>query len=192
MPIFGESEINSYIKIFVNLKLFAVILLAGLFLFDAVGYQVLFAFLILQQAEEMQYLISEFGSESLEVIVIDSLVQYNFSQVNEKEFLYKGNLYDIKSKEIKDGKIIIYCKKDEKELDLLNHFSKMNDENKTNTSKNPLSRILQKTVQNLFFTRLQFLDSLFPKNKFYNTIISLFYEQPDSFQLTPPPQIHFS
>lgn len=175
-----------------NLKLFVVILLAGLFLFNAVGFQLLFAFLILQQEVEMHSMLAESETESLAVIIINPSERPDFSQINEKEFFYKGSLYDVKFKEVKNGKVVFHCKKDKEELDLLNHFSKMNDENKTNTSKNPLSRILQKSSQNLFFANLLFLNSLFPQNKFYSTKVSLFYKQPDNFQLTPPPQIHFS
>jgi hypothetical protein len=174
------------------LKIFAAILLVGLFLFNAVGYQLMFAFLILHQEEKMHSLLAESETESLTIIVIDSVHHSYFLQINEKEFFYKGNLYDIKSKEIKDDKIIYYCKKDEKELDLLNHFSKMNDENKSNNSKNPMSRLLQKTAQNLFFKNPELFQSLFPEKKRYCDTITARFDQPDSFQLTPPPQIYYS
>lgn len=152
----------------------------------------LFAFLILQQEEEMNSYLAESKSESLAVIIINSSDHRDFSQINEKEFFYKGSLYDIKRKEIKDGKTIFHCKKDEKELELLNHFSRINDENKSNNSKNPLNRLLQKSFQNLFFTTLTLSESLFPENKLYCNSISVIYEQPDSFRHTPPPQICFS
>ena len=152
----------------------------------------MFAFLILHQEEEMHSFIAEAETEPLSVIVIDSSEHLDFSQINEKEFFYKGSLYDIKSKEIKDGKIIFHCKKDEKELDLLNHFSRMNDEHKSNSSKNPLSRFLQKSSQNLFFANIELMNTLFPKISFYSSAISHYYEQPDSFLNTPPPQINFS
>jgi hypothetical protein len=140
----------------------------------------------------MHSLLAESETESLALIIIDPSERLDFSPINEKEFFYKGCLYDVKFKEVKNGKVVFHCKKDKEELDLLNPFSRMNDQNKSNSAKNPLNRFLQKTVQNLFFTNLQFLNSLFPKNKFYSNIISFFYEQPDSFQLIPPPQIHFS
>lgn len=175
-----------------NLKIFTVILLAGLFLFNTIGYHLLFAFLILHEEEKMYSILTESSNESLEVIVIDSSDHPEFLKVSEKEFFYKGSLYDVKYKEVKNGKAVFHCKKDEKELNLLNHFSRMNDENKSNSSKNPLNRFLQKSAQNLFFTSLQFMDSLFPRNKFFIAVVSLFYEQPDSFRLTPPPQICFS
>ena len=152
----------------------------------------MFAFLILHQEEEMHSLLAESETESLSVIVIDSAHHSDFSQINEKEFYYKGDLYDIKSKEIKDDKIIYHCKKDEKELDLINHFNRMNDENKSNNSKNPMSRLRPKTAQNLFFKNPQLFQPLFPEKKLYCDIIIVRYDQPDSFQLTPPPQIYFS
>ena len=130
--------------------------------------------------------------ESLTVIIIDLSNSHDFLLINEKEFFYKGSLYDIKSKEEKDGKIIYHCIKDEKELHLLNHFSRMNDENKSNNSKNPLNRFLQKSAQNLFFTNIELMNTLFPKISFYSSAISHYYEQPDSFLNTPPPQINFS
>jgi hypothetical protein len=118
-------------------KNFTAILLAGLFLFNAIGFQLLFTFLILQQEEEMHSLITESGSELLEVILIDSSDYHDISQINEKEFFYKGGLYDVKYKEVQDGKIIFHCKKDEKELDLLNHFNKISDENTASKKQKP-------------------------------------------------------
>ena len=179
-------------KNLLNVKIFVAILIVGLFLFNSVGYQLMFAFLILHQEEEMHSLLAEAETESLSVIVIDSAKQSDFLQINEKEFFYKGDLYDIKFKEIKDGKIFYHCKKDEKELNLLNHFSRMNDENKSNNSKNPMSRLLQKTAQNLFCKNSEIFQSLFPEIKLYCDLITTRYNQPDSFQLTPPPQIYFS
>jgi len=140
----------------------------------------------------MDNLLADSRIESLSVVIIDVSNLQDFSQINEREFFYKGSLYDIKSKEIKDNKVIFHCKQDEKELNLLNHFSRMSDENKSNSSKNPLNRYLQKSSQNLFFTNPQLLGLLFPQSKLYCDLVIVRYEQPDAFQLTPPPQIYFS
>jgi hypothetical protein len=172
-------------------KIFTAILLAGLFLFNAIGFQLLFAFLILQQEEEMHSLITESDSESLEMIVIDSSDPHYLSQINEDEFFYNGSLYDVKSKEVKDGKIIFHCAKDKKELELLNHFGKMSDENTASKKQRPDDNNPFKTLttEPVCYSTLSQMD--FSHSKYEN------YERGYYFQVrgdvpTPPPKSFLS
>ena len=159
-----------------------------IFLFNAIGIQLLFAFLIIQREDEMRSSLIDAKEETLEVITIDLSDNPDFTRINEKEIFYNGSMYDVKYEEIKNNKIIFHCEKDEKELDLLNHFSKFHDDKKENNRKNPLSRFVQKTAQILFFQNQN------ASNLQLNTLEhnwspkSIQYDQPDILLLTPPPQ----
>jgi hypothetical protein len=168
-------------------KIFTSILLAGLFLFNVIGFQLLFTLLILQQEEEMHSLVTGSESESLELIVIDSAAYHDISQINEKEFFYKGSLYDVKSKEVKDGKIIFHCKKDEKELDLLKHFSKISDENNASKKQKPEDNNPFKTLTTVpvCCLTLNQMDSRHSKYENYERGI---YFQVQGDVPTPPPK----
>lgn len=170
------------------MRFYTTISLSIIFLFNAIGIQLLFAFLIIQREDEMHKSLIDTKNENLEVITIDLSDHPDFTRINEKEFFYNGSLYDVKYEEIKNNKITFHCKKDEKEIDLLNHFSKFQDDKKENNSKNPLSRFIQKTVQNLFFQN-QYLSNLqlhtFEPYWLPNNVQ---YDQPDILLLTPPPQ----
>jgi hypothetical protein len=175
----------------VNLKIFTVILLAGLFLFNAIGYQLVFAFLIFQQEVEMHSLIAESGSESLELIVIDSSDHPELLIVSEKEFFYKGCLYDVKFKEYKGNKMVFHCKKDEKELNLLNHFSKMSDENTASKKQRPEDNSPFKTLTTgpVCCLTLSQMDFLHSKYEHYERGI---YYQVWRDVPTPPPKSFLS
>ncbi len=166
--------------------------LAGLFLFNSIGYQILFGILFYEQHSEMNSCLNETDNKSLEKIVINSSNHSDFFVVNENEIFYKGCLYDVKHKE-SNGDIIIYnCKKDEKELDLLSHFIRMNDESKEGSRKNPLSSFLQKTIQVLYFQKFHPSDFQLPSFEFCYSAFTIQYNQPTLNLITPPPQYSLS
>jgi len=127
--------------------------------------------------------------ESLESVTIDSKKQQDFFKINEKEFYFKGCLYDIKYKIVVDDKIIYRCKKDEKEYELISQFIRIHDENNESGRKIPLSKFMQKAYQNLYFQKLTNYGLLFSSYQVYNIASSSLYNQPDLYQFTPPPQI---
>lgn len=188
MLIFGECESE---KIFLDVKTITAILLTGLFLFNAAGIQLLLTLLLIQQKHDMSYTLLTAKEQSLELITINEYNRAKFFQLNEKEFFYDSCLYDIKYKEVKVDKIIFHCKKDEKELELLAHLKRIQDEGKENNKKNPLTRSLQKSSQNLYFQNQYSSSSNFPAYKIKWSAILVRYDQPDIFLLTPPPQISF-
>jgi uncharacterized protein YrzB (UPF0473 family) len=163
-------------------------LLSGLFLFNSLGYQLVFGLLFLEQQSEMYSLIDKSGNEELEKIVIDFSSHPDFFEINDREVFYQGCLYDVKFKKSDGSKITFFCKKDEKEFELLSHFVKIDSENKGNSNKNPLNYFLQKTVQTLFFQKLHASELRLPSNEFCYSLFTIQYDQPDLILLTPPPQ----
>ena len=174
------------------MRFFTTISLAILFLFNAIGFQLLFAYLIIQREDEMNNYLLDANDKALEVITIDLSDHPEFFQINEKEIFYKGSMYDVKFKEVNDNKITFHCEKDVEELDLLSHFSKVQDERKENNNKNPLSRFIQKSAQNLFFQNQNLISINFPIVKIHWFVFNIRYDQPDPFLLTPPPQYSVS
>lgn len=174
------------------MKFLISLLLAGLFVFNSAGYQVLFGALFLQHKSKMKTVVKESGNETLEKIVIDLSKQTDFFEVNEREILYRGCLYDVKYKKSENSKIIFYCKKDEKELELLCHFIKIDNENKETGRKNPFNNFLQKTSQTLYFQKLNLSNVQLPSIEFCFSTFTFKYIQPDLNLLTPPPQFSLS
>ena len=161
-------------------------LLTGIFLFNAVGLQLLLMLLLIQQKQEMSHTLLAAKEQSLEIITIDTGNRAKFFQLNEKEFFYDGYLYDVKYKEVKVDKIIFHCKKDEKELELLTHLKRIQDEGKENNKRNPLNRFLQKSSQNLYSQNHYLSNGNIPAYKINWSAILVRYDQPDLFLLTPP------
>ena len=170
------------------MKILLTLLLSALFLFNSVGYQVLFGILFLEQHSEMQTVLNETKNEELEKIVVDLLNQKDFFVVNDKEIFYEGRLYDVKLKETNGNQVTYICKKDEKELDLLCHFIKIENENKNGSRKNPVNNFLQKSFQILYFQKLNISGIQLPSIEFCFSTLTFRYNQPDLNLLTPPPQ----
>ncbi len=136
----------------------------------------------------MNSVVKESDNETLEKIVIDLSKRTDFFEINEREIFYKGCLYDVKYKKSESSKIIFYCKKDEKELELLCHFIKIDHENKETGRKNPFNNFLQKSFQTLYFQKLNLSNIQLPSIEFWFSTFAIRYNQPDLNLLTPPPQ----
>ena len=137
----------------------------------------------------MNSFLKEPENNKLEKIVIDLSYHTDFFVVNEKEIFYKGFLYDVKSREINGNQVTYICKKDEKELELLCNFIKIDNENKETGRKNPLNNFIQKSSQTLYFQKLNLSNIQLPSNEFCFSTLTFRYNQPDLSLLTPPPQI---
>ena len=140
----------------------------------------------------MNSFLKEPENNKLEKIVIDLSHHTDFFVVNEKEIFYKGHLYDVKSREMNGNQVTYICKKDEKELELLCNFIKIDNENKETGRKNPLNNFVQKSSQTLYFQKLNLSNIQLPSNEFCFSTLTFRYNQPDLNLLTPPPQISVS
>ena len=140
----------------------------------------------------MNSFLKEPENNKLEKIVIDLSYHTDFFVVNEKEIFYKGFLYDVKSREMNANQVTYICKKDEKELELLCNFIKIDNENKETGRKNPLNNFIQKSSQTLYFQKLNLSNIQLPSNEFCFSTLTFRYNQPDLNLLTPPPQISVS
>ncbi len=129
-------------------KTFCVILLL-IFLFNLVGYYVFFEVRRAQIKEEITTSIKKITPESkLHRITLSNteLSAINWKEKN-KEFYFKGELYDIVKKEITGNNTVFYCINDKKEKTLYAQLEKIiNETGNSENSKNSDSGL------DLFFT----------------------------------------
>jgi len=132
-----------------ELKRNVAILLTLIVCFNTVGYFFVFKAKELQIKYEVKKLIKESVPETqLIVIRLTPGTRFHFNWIHEKEFRYKGNMYDIvKKKEVYAGVTDYYCLRDDREAGLfrnLNTFVKemMNGNNQTARINNLFSLFL--------------------------------------------------
>ena len=114
------------------------ILLLILFLFNVSGYFVVFKLRQYNAREEMKTRIKQnLRDEEMEVIIIQNSEinspLSDFCFIEEDEFRYKGNLYDIVRKKTEGSNTVFYCINDKQEEKL---FDGLNEHIKRNTDQN--------------------------------------------------------
>ena len=132
-------------------KIFS-ILLCSIFLFNVLGYFVVFKLMQHNVRKEMKARIKRnLRDEEMEIIVIPNnkigTKESEFKYVKKNEFIYKGNLYDIVRKKDDGKNTIFYCINDKQEEAL---FAGLNEHIMRNTDQNlPAnnnSKILSKNI----------------------------------------------
>ena len=159
-------------------------------LFNAAGYEIVFACLLINSGEEACE--KEMGSYQEVTLVINSTNRNLLKRKNDKEIIYEGSLYDIKSEETIGKKLIIHCVRDAEEQELLDHFETFHSGKDKKNSNKPIEGFIYKNQLTLFIA-----DNIFKIEPQLNSaqITSygqFYYLQPEIKLLTPPPQTHLS
>ena len=117
------------------MKRIASIFVLSIFLFNIIGYYVLFSLLNLENKEEMGLVLQ--NGTSLETIRIhkSELANIVFKD-GDKEISIKGEMYDVKTTSTEGDYIVFHCLKDKKETKLLTALDK---EVNYNSNSNPAS-----------------------------------------------------
>ena len=90
------------------------LLLVGVFIFNMLGYCMFSVLILTHQKSVFNQIISgEF--EKKELCILNGADIKNVKWEHEKEFEWKGEMYDVVKKESKNGNITYTCKKDTKE-----------------------------------------------------------------------------
>lgn len=117
--------------------------LLSLFLYNIIGYVVVFSVRDSCNRKQM--------CEKLEQSISIAQIRIHKSEIrniafkdNGKEFWFRGELYDIKSKHIDNDFIVFNCIKDKTEKSLLAGFKKQNENN------SPASKNIKKAVKDFF------------------------------------------
>jgi hypothetical protein len=123
-------------------KLTSILLLFCL-LFATAGYQVVLRVQVWQAKNQMKRELQNSSSHKDEITEFQFAAdKYNqLEWENDHEFLFNGHMYDLISKEWKNGKLLISCISDDRETVLLNEYMKINRENQS--GKKTLASLLQ-------------------------------------------------
>jgi hypothetical protein len=162
-------------------------LMITLLLYNTAGYYFVFCYNQFILRNEMKNLIksSYFDKDCTIIKIANPKFNKDFIRLDNKEFRYKGILYDIISEESKDGVLIIRCVNDKQEDNLISELSRSqefaNGLSKSSSSKH--SAALRYHIITLALLETpRFQPAQFPKViKFQNS----FY--PLSFIINPPP-----
>ncbi|MEI7895615.1 MAG: hypothetical protein WCJ26_01170 [bacterium] len=111
------------------MKKVLIVSLLALFLFNSIGYYLLFELNRYGIRHEMQALIKHNPSKLAVISVPDIIRDHSFQRIDKKEFRYKGVMYDI-VREIKTSRGLIFiCIHDAKESNLYSGLNHVNQNN---------------------------------------------------------------
>lgn len=152
---FVSENTNHYICLS-TMKKAASILLLCIFLFNAVGYIVVFKIAQLEARKEIKIKI-KLGLPDRELTAIefkkDNLETIHWVKEN-KEFYYQGKLYDVVKKNEKETSIVFYCIDDKKEHALFASLDKHVDTfiSSQYSKKSSSSKKLNEHVLKIYFS----------------------------------------
>lgn len=192
--------INKFCKIFRTIEFKSLsnllpFLLISLLLYNSFGYIFVHIYHVALVKSEVLKSIEDYFYEDQQTILVFSkndlaAVRAGIERIDEKEFRYKGGMYDIVNKEIKNDSVYFYCVFDEKEIFLISLFTEQFKENQGEDSSD-------KILSHFFFNVLSYYqllnDWIVPPDKFSiidflnrsdNQTVNYFPDIP-----TPPPQI---
>jgi len=174
------------------LKKLVSILLAFLFVYNTIGFLVIHPFLSiyikklgLEQSEDVS------KDKMIELIVLNKedilLRKVNYERINEKEFLFNDEMYDIVKEVEKDSNLFLYCINDKREKSLFSELFKMIDDNiankkQRNSSKNILKQLISEPANYLTEKPAD------ASNLVYKIISDRNYSPVWKEVITPPPQ----
>ena len=166
------------------MKKFITTIILSVILFNAAGYEIIFACLLINCDEQI------YGnkSDNKSTLVINSTNLDKLIRKNNREIIYEGVLYDIKDEKVVGKNLIIHCKMDKEEQEVLDRFVTFHSENDNKNNNKPVEAYIYKNQLILFFTD-NFLKLVPQLNS--DQIISCehsYYLQPEIKLLTPPPQ----
>jgi hypothetical protein len=138
----------------------------------------------------MERLIKELPDEEMTIISITRANRYLLKWREEnKEFIYKGKLYDLASTRISGDTIIYYCINDKQEEEL---FANLDDHMQRNISSDiPLNKKINNLIEKLI---KEYIKNDYSLNIFNNGKEIFFYYSGVNFNLvylkitTPPPK----
>lgn len=170
------------------MKKFIATILLSVILFNAAGYEIIFAGLLINCGDE----VNDSESDNQTTLVINSANLDKLIRKNNQEIIYEGVLYDVKDQKIVGENLIIRCRMDKEEQKVLDHFVTFHSENDKKNSKKATEAYVYKNQLTLFF-----MDNVLKIEQQLNSNRIISYEQLDYLQpeiklLTPPPQNHLS
>jgi len=151
------------------------------------GYHLYFIYLRHNIHQEVKRIIRKgLQEKDLSVITVsfDNEKEIEWTKKN-KEFRYKGLMYDVVRTEIKNDKKIYYCINDVKEKILIANFTRHN------RRKNKVLLELKKLLNNKYFPEKYSLNSKVSKANIYFVDCQFLYKSRFKEILSPPPKFNF-
>jgi len=174
------------------LKKFISIALAFLFVYNTIGFLIIHPFvslyikkLGLEQTEDVS------KGEIIELIVLNKedilLRKENYERINEREFCFNDEMYDIVREVEKDSNLYLYCINDKREKSIFSELFKKIDDNiankkQRNSSKNIFKQLISEAVNYCSEKPAN------ASNLIYKIISNRNYSPVWKEVITPPPQ----
>ncbi len=161
------------------------LILLVLILFVSNGYQLYFRYLQHEIHQELKYKIRRgINEKDLSIIIVSSSNDPKIQWTKKgKEFQYKGLMYDVVKKEIKEGKTYYYCLNDVKEQRLIANYSRHNQR------RNKVLLKIRKVLSNKYLPEFLAVNQKTDSDKIrftaYQELYNSIYLSPQS----PPPQV---
>ena len=137
------------------MKKFVSILVLALMLYNIMGYYLAYLAMVQDTKHEMKEAVKENDEdEGLVVIKLPykdgKIREKDFELVDEDEFMYRGQMFDIARTEIKDNVIYFYCLNDKKEdtlnSALVNHIQ--NNTTGNNAAEKKSNSVIKSLIKN--------------------------------------------
>ena len=80
-------------------------------------------------------ILSQLKDEELKIISLSDDHQQIYWEENGKEFLFKGEMYDVVKTKSVNGKVMLYCIDDKKEMALVNNYNLITKHNSSSDKK---------------------------------------------------------
>ncbi len=156
-------------------------------LFISNGYHLYFKYLQHNIQHEIKHKIKNGLNENeLFVIVVSTNNEKEIEWTKKnKEFRYKGEMYDLVKIKIKNNKKIYYCINDVKEEHLIANFTKQN------RRRNKILLRLKKLLNNKYFPKTYSVNNKILQANIYFTEYQFLYKSRFKEILSPPPKFNF-
>lgn len=186
-----NRKLRTIFLIFVPVKKLLVIILLSALCFNSLGYFVMHSYLKagIRSAVKMQIKEGVPDSELVNIIYSESNAA-EFQWKHEREFCYRGKMYDIVTREnLSDGNVLFQCVSDEQETALFKNLNRIVNNSLNGNAKNTQAfHLLTTFLTGLYFTELlNFVPDLQCTGVNFGTEI-ISYHTPSLLLLSPPPK----
>ena len=167
------------------MRKFTSLILLVIILFVSNGYHLYFKYLQYQIQEEVKHEIKNGLNEkdlSLIIVSTKNINKIKWTKKN-KEFSYKGEMYDVVKIKTENNKTYFYCLNDVKEKDLIANYSHHN------RHKNNILSILKKVLNSKYIQKSLILNSKHGNTDIHFSNFTQLYKSVFSEILSPPPKI---
>ncbi len=118
------------------LKKLPLILLIFVLAYSQVGYYFVSRhYQALQKEVIKEKILSQLKEEELKIISASDNHQQIYWEEEGKEFLFKGEMYDVVKTKIVNGKVMLYCINDKKERELVDNYNLITKHNSSSDKK---------------------------------------------------------